>query len=55
MSSFKHFSANTARIISSTQPVFGIILAFLFLNETPTLNTFLGGFLILATVRKCKV
>ncbi|MBP0903566.1 DMT family transporter [Mariniflexile gromovii] len=50
VSSFKHFSVSTASIISSTQPVFGIILAFLFLNETPTLSTFLGGSLILATV-----
>ena len=50
VSSFKHFSVSTASIISSTQPVFGIILAFIFLNETPTLNTFIGGSLILATV-----
>lgn len=50
VSSFKHFSVSTASIISSTQPIFGIILAFIFLNETPTLNTFLGGSLILATV-----
>lgn len=50
VSSFKHFSVSTASIISSTQPVFGIILAFMFLNETPTINTFLGGSLILATV-----
>ncbi|MDO7170876.1 DMT family transporter [Mariniflexile sp. AS56] len=50
VSSFKHFTVSTASIISSTQPIFGIILAFLFLNETPTINTFLGGSLILATV-----
>lgn len=50
VSSFKHFSVSTASIISSTQPIFGIILAFIFLNEMPTLNTFLGGSLILATV-----
>ena len=50
VSSFKHFSVSTASIISSTQPIFGIMLAFLFLNEMPTFNTFIGGSLILATV-----
>ena len=45
-----YFSVSTASIISSIQPIFGIILAFLFLNEIPTLNTFLGGLLILSTV-----
>ena len=48
--SLKFFSATTTTIISSLQPIFGIILAFLFLNEIPTLNTFLGGSLILLTV-----
>lgn len=46
----KHFKASTASIISSIQPVFGIILAFVFLSEIPSLNTFIGGFLILSTV-----
>ena len=50
VNSLKHFSVSTASIINSTQPIFGIIIAFLFLNEIPTLNTFLGGSLILATV-----
>ena len=50
ISSFKHFSISTASIISSTQPIFGIIIAYLFLNEIPTLNTFIGGSLIIATV-----
>lgn len=48
--SLQFFSAATASIISSVQPIFGIILAFFFLKEIPTLNTFLGGSLILATV-----
>ncbi|ARV15502.1 DMT family transporter [Polaribacter sp. SA4-12] len=48
--SLKFFSASTASIISSLQPIFGIILAFFFLQETPTLNTFWGGSLILLTV-----
>lgn len=47
---FKHFSVSTATIISSVQPIFGILLAFLFLNEIPTINTFFGGLLILSTV-----
>ncbi|GFD91393.1 hypothetical protein KUL156_46330 [Alteromonas sp. KUL156] len=48
--SLQFFSASTASIISSIQPVFGILLAFIFLNEIPTWNTFIGGSLILATV-----
>lgn len=48
--SLKHFSVSTASIIGSAQPVFGIIIAFFFLNETPTINTFFGGTLILSTV-----
>jgi len=46
----KFFSASTASIISSLQPIFGIILAFFFLQETPTMRTFWGGSLILLTV-----
>jgi drug/metabolite transporter (DMT)-like permease len=48
--SLQFFSVSTASIISSVQPIFGIILAFIFLNEIPTWNTFVGGSLILATV-----
>ncbi len=50
ISSLKHFSVSTASIIGSAQPVFGMIMAYFFLNEIPTLNTFIGGALILATV-----
>lgn len=50
ITSLKHFSVSTASIIGSTQPIFGIIIAFFFLNEIPTLNTFIGGTLIIATV-----
>lgn len=50
VNSLKHFKASTASIIGSTQPVFGIIIAFFFLNEIPTINTYIGGSLILATV-----
>ena len=48
--SLKFFSASTASIISSLQPIFGIILAFFFLQEIPTMPTFWGGSLILLTV-----
>jgi len=48
--SLKHFSVSTASIIGSAQPIFGIIIAFFLLNEIPTLNTFIGGALIIATV-----
>ncbi|SDG85293.1 DMT family transporter [Winogradskyella thalassocola] len=47
VNSLKHFKASTASIIGSTQPVFGIIIAFFFLNELPSPNTFIGGSLIL--------
>lgn len=46
----KNFSASTASIIMSTQPIYGIIFAFIFLNEIPTINTFIGGTLIISTV-----
>ncbi|MEQ6125114.1 DMT family transporter [Pseudotenacibaculum sp. MALMAid0570] len=46
----KFFSASAATIISSIQPIFGIILAFIFLNEIPHTNTYIGGALILSTV-----
>ena len=48
--SLKFFSASTTTIISSLQPIFGIILAFFFLREIPTMNTYLGGSLIFLTV-----
>lgn len=50
VNSLKHFSVATASIISSVQPIFGIIIAFLFVNEIPSFNTFIGGSLILLTV-----
>ena len=50
VNSLSYFKASTASIIGSTQPIFGIIIAYFFLNEIPTLNTFIGGSLILVTV-----
>jgi drug/metabolite transporter (DMT)-like permease len=50
VNSLKYFKASTASIIGSIQPVFGIIIAYFFLNEVPTPHTFIGGTLILTTV-----
>ncbi|MCD2258507.1 DMT family transporter [Psychroserpens luteolus] len=50
INSLKYFKVSTASIIASTQPIFGIIIAFFFLNEIPTWNTYLGGALIISTV-----
>lgn len=50
VNSLKHFSVATASIISSVQPIFGIIIAYIFVNEIPSFNTFIGGSLILSTV-----
>lgn len=48
--SFKNFSISTASIMSSIQPVYGILFGVLLLNEIPSGNTLVGGFLILTTV-----
>jgi drug/metabolite transporter (DMT)-like permease len=48
--SFKNFSISTASIISSVQPIYGIIFGIFFLSEVPTSSTLIGGFLILTTV-----
>jgi drug/metabolite transporter (DMT)-like permease len=44
----KGVRARTASIISSLEPVYGIVLAFAFLKESPSLRTVSGGALILA-------
>lgn len=46
----KHIKAQTAAIISSLEPVYGIILAFIFLHEIPKLRTLIGGLIILWAV-----
>lgn len=50
LNSFKYFSVTTASIISSVQPVYGIIIGALFLSEIPSGLTILGGILILSSV-----
>ncbi len=48
--SLKHFSASTASIISSIQPISGIVIAYFILTEIPNKATYIGGSLILLTV-----
>lgn len=48
--SFKKFSITTASIISSTQPVYGIIIGAISLSEIPSWTTVIGGVLILSSV-----
>lgn len=50
LGSFKKFSITTASIISSVQPIYGIIIGMIFLNEIPVLSTIIGGTLILISV-----
>lgn len=47
---FRHFSVTTVSILSSIQPVYGILIGALFLSELPGWSTVLGGILILASV-----
>ncbi len=48
--SLKHFSVTTASLMSSMQPIYGIILGIIFLSEIPDLRTIVGGVLILVSV-----
>ena len=50
VNSLQHFTVSTASIISSVQPIFGIIIAYIFVKEIPSFNTYIGGSLILLTV-----
>lgn len=43
----RHVGARTASILSSLEPVYGIVLALAFLGEVPALRTVAGGVLIL--------
>ena len=50
LQSFKNFSISSASILSSIQPIYGIILGILFLDEIPSWRTLVGGTLILSSV-----
>jgi len=43
----RSIKAQTASIISSLEPVYGILFAFLFIHEIPSLRTIAGGLIIL--------
>lgn len=47
---FKYFSITTISILSSIQPIYGILLGAIFLKEFPNLMTIFGGLLILSAV-----
>lgn len=48
--SFRNFTISAASIISGVQPVYGILIGMIVLNEYPALSTVFGGILILGTV-----
>lgn len=50
LASFKYFTITTASILSSVQPVYGIIIGAIFLSEYPSWSTIFGGILILTAV-----
>lgn len=50
LNSFNHFSVSAASIMASIQPIYGIIVAMLILNEIPSGRSLIGGALILLTV-----
>lgn len=47
---FKHFTITTVSILSSIQPVYGILIGAVFLSEIPKGTTIIGGILILGSV-----
>lgn len=48
--SLKKFSVTSTSIMSCIQPVYGIVLAIIFLNELPDTSSIIGGFIILLSV-----
>ena len=50
LNSLTYFTVATASIMNSIQPIFGILLAFFFLNEIPPASSLIGGGIILITV-----
>lgn len=49
INSLKNIKTQTAGIISSLEPVYGIILAVILLGELPTIKEVIGGVIILGT------
>ncbi|MFK8008700.1 MAG: DMT family transporter [Saprospiraceae bacterium] len=50
LNSFRYFSVSTASILSGMQPIYGIIIAMIFLSEIPVWRNWIGGMLIISTV-----
>lgn len=50
LNSFRHFSVSGASILSGLQPIYGIIIAMIFLSEIPEWKNWIGGLLIISTV-----
>lgn len=48
ISSLSHIRAQTASVVAGLEPVYGIILAFFLLNETPDTRTLAGGLVIIS-------
>ena len=48
--SFKHFSVTSASLMSCIQPIYGILLGVVFLDEYPLWTTYIGGGIILLSV-----
>lgn len=48
--SFRYFSTTSVSIMSSAQPIYGIIIGMVFLKEYPDLSAIIGGSLILLSV-----
>ncbi|MGY5355458.1 DMT family transporter [Wenyingzhuangia sp. IMCC45467] len=50
VSCFNNFSATSASLLSCIQPLYGSLLAFVFLHEIPTIATVTGGLMIISAV-----
>lgn len=50
LNSFKYFTVSTASIMSSMQPIYGILIAWFFLSEQPDTRSIIGGAIILLIV-----
>jgi len=48
--SLSRFSVTSASIIASVQPLYGILIAYIFLNEIPHWGVYVGGTLIIGAV-----
>ncbi|MFC3123329.1 DMT family transporter [Agaribacter flavus] len=47
-SSLKHLRAKTFSLVACMQPFYGVVLAIIILNESPTIKTLIGGILVVS-------